>query len=266
VASASVLLIGCGGHALSVLEALGWKTPFYDISGGAPDVGLCGGTPDGSLRGGAPDDILRGGLPETPSFVNGITGCCPFKNIAIIDLPEKVGTSLFGVPVIGVDGDLATLRDAYSHAVVSLGSVGDWQKRERLYRLAAAHNYAFPAIIHNKAYISSKSVCGFGLFAGIGAVVNAGCSVGDMCILNTGCIVEHKCEVGPFVHVAPGAVLCGGVRVGAGAHIGANSVVLQGVHIGANSIIGAGSVVMRDVPDNFVALGNPCRIVREKTN
>lgn len=45
--------------------------------------------------------------------------------------------------------------------------------------------------------------------------------------------------------------------------IGSNSVILPGVKIGRNSVIGAGSVVTKDVPGNVVAVGNPCRVLRE---
>ncbi len=47
------------------------------------------------------------------------------------------------------------------------------------------------------------------------------------------------------------------------AWIGANVCVMPGVTIGENSIIGAGSVVTKDVPDNVIAVGNPCRVLRE---
>ena len=47
--------------------------------------------------------------------------------------------------------------------------------------------------------------------------------------------------------------------------IGANSSVLPGVTIGENSVIGAGSVVTKDIPANVVAVGNPCRVLREIT-
>jgi acetyltransferase-like isoleucine patch superfamily enzyme len=43
-----------------------------------------------------------------------------------------------------------------------------------------------------------------------------------------------------------------------------NSVVLPGVKIGTNVVIGANSVVDSDIPDNSIALGNPCRVVKEK--
>ncbi|NED82634.1 sugar O-acetyltransferase [Streptomyces sp. SID11233] len=48
--------------------------------------------------------------------------------------------------------------------------------------------------------------------------------------------------------------------------IGSNVVVLPGVRIGYGAVIGAGSVVSRDIPPMTVALGTPCRVVREITD
>ena len=44
--------------------------------------------------------------------------------------------------------------------------------------------------------------------------------------------------------------------------IGSGSIILPGVTIGANSMVGAGSVVTKDIPDNAVAYGNPCKVHR----
>ena len=53
------------------------------------------------------------------------------------------------------------------------------------------------------------------------------------------------------------------VWIGENAWIGACVVIVPGVHIGKNTVIGAGSVVTKDIPDNVVAVGNPCRVLRE---
>ena len=53
------------------------------------------------------------------------------------------------------------------------------------------------------------------------------------------------------------------VHIGENAWIGAGTVIVPGVHIGKNTVIGAGSVVTKDIPDNVVAVGNPCRVMRE---
>ena len=53
------------------------------------------------------------------------------------------------------------------------------------------------------------------------------------------------------------------VRIGKNCWIGAGALILPGVTIGDNSVIGAGSVVNKDIPANVVAVGNPCRVLRE---
>ncbi|MDO4274773.1 MAG: sugar O-acetyltransferase [Eubacteriales bacterium] len=53
------------------------------------------------------------------------------------------------------------------------------------------------------------------------------------------------------------------VHIGKNAWIGSNSVILPGVTVGENSVIGAGSIVNKDIPANVVAVGNPCRVLRE---
>lgn len=45
--------------------------------------------------------------------------------------------------------------------------------------------------------------------------------------------------------------------------LGAGCLVMPGVTIGENSVIGAGSVVTKDIPANVVAVGNPCRVLRD---
>lgn len=53
------------------------------------------------------------------------------------------------------------------------------------------------------------------------------------------------------------------VHIGRNCWLGAGVIVLPGITIGDNSVIGAGSVVTKDVPPNVVAVGNPCRVLRE---
>lgn len=53
------------------------------------------------------------------------------------------------------------------------------------------------------------------------------------------------------------------VHIGKNVWIGAGVVIVPGITIGNNSVIGAGSVVVKDIPANVVAVGNPCRVLRE---
>lgn len=87
--------------------------------------------------------------------------------------------------------------------------------------------------------------------------------------------VGDYCQIGPNVVLATaGHPICpelreqayqynAPVRVGRNCWLGANVVVVPGVTIGDNVVVGAGSVVTHDLPDNVIAVGNPCRILRE---
>lgn len=87
--------------------------------------------------------------------------------------------------------------------------------------------------------------------------------------------VGDYCQIGPNVVLATaGHPICpelrerayqynAPIRIGRNCWLGANVVVVPGVTIGDNVVVGAGSVVTRDLPDNVVAVGNPCKILRE---
>lgn len=53
------------------------------------------------------------------------------------------------------------------------------------------------------------------------------------------------------------------VHIGKNCWIGAGAVILPGITIGDNTVIGAGSVVTKDIPSGVVAVGNPCKVLRE---
>ena len=55
------------------------------------------------------------------------------------------------------------------------------------------------------------------------------------------------------------------ITIGDNVWIGGNVLVCPGVTLGSNVVIGGGSVVTKDIPDNMLAYGNPCRVIRKIT-
>lgn len=55
------------------------------------------------------------------------------------------------------------------------------------------------------------------------------------------------------------------ITIGDNVWIGGSSSIMPGVHIGNNVVIGGGSVVTKDISDNVIAVGNPCRVIRKIT-
>lgn len=94
----------------------------------------------------------------------------------------------------------------------------------------------------------------------IGSHVKIG---GDCLILDTDC---HSLDYLARREIAKdkAATNTKPVVIGDDVLIGARSIILKGVHIGHRTVIGAGSVVTQDIPDDCIAVGNPCKIIRKR--
>lgn len=121
----------------------------------------------------------------------------------------------------------------------------------------------FINIIHKTAVISSTANLGDGLLINNLATIGAHAQIGNFVNISNRATVNHHTVLEDFVSVNPGADIAGNVHIGKGTLIGIGATVSNGVKIGKNSIIGAGSVVVRDIPDDVVAYGNPCKPMRQ---
>jgi maltose O-acetyltransferase len=112
---------------------------------------------------------------------------------------------------------------------------------------------------------------GFNISIGTGVFVNYNCVFLDVARITIG----DRVQIGPAVqllsadHPLDPEVRARGLENGSpiviedDAWLGGGAIVCPGVTIGRGSVIGAGSVVTRDVPAGVLAVGNPCRVLRE---
>lgn len=120
----------------------------------------------------------------------------------------------------------------------------------------------FAKAIHPQSVISPSASIDVGTTVMPGAIINADTKIGRHCIINTKASIDHECVIADYVHIAPGATLSGNVKIGECSWIGAGTCVKQGITIGKNCMIGMGSVVLKDIPDNVIAYGSPCRVIK----
>ncbi|MEO1773234.1 sugar O-acetyltransferase [Candidatus Enterococcus ferrettii] len=126
-----------------------------------------------------------------------------------------------------------------------------------------------------KIYIEPPFRCDYGSNTVIGEnfYANFDCVILDVAKVTIGKNVMFGPRVGIYT---PGHPIDPGVRVrglefgtsvtlGDNVWVGANTTINPGVAIGSNVVIGSGSVVTRDIPDDVVAAGNPCRVLRKIT-
>lgn len=140
-------------------------------------------------------------------------------------------------------------------------SIGANKTRKKVADKLAHHT--FETAVHSSAIVSEYSTIEEGTVVMQGAIIQSSCNIGKHCIINTGASVDHDCTIGDFVHISPQSILCGNVTIGEGTWIGAGTTIIEGVTIGKWCVIGAGSVVTKDIPDNRLAVGNRCRIIKE---
>lgn len=137
---------------------------------------------------------------------------------------------------------------------------------------------------------------GTGVSVGHSFICDYGCNIhiGDQVTVNTGCTFVdcNRITIGNRVLIAPDVRIYTAthpvdlderltpvgtpegieyvrhtfalpVTIGDGCWIGGGTIILPGVTIGEGCVIGAGSVVVKDIPANSLAVGNPCRVIRE---
>ncbi len=207
--------------------------------------------------------VIVGAGGHARMLIDALQAAGESRAIGLLDAnPERRGTRVLGVPIVGDDAALATLAAAGTRwFAVGLGSPvnGNLAPRRALYEAAVAHGLTPLTIVHPTAVVSRYAEIGGGAQLLPLAVVNAAALVGANTIVNSGAVVEHDCVVGDHAHIATGARLTSAVTVGDGAHVGAGAIVRQGIRIGARAVVGAGAVVVADVRDGVVVAGVPAR-------
>jgi sugar O-acyltransferase (sialic acid O-acetyltransferase NeuD family) len=121
----------------------------------------------------------------------------------------------------------------------------------------------FTNIIHNGLDISKMSKIGRGVLINSKVSIAAHTTIGDFVSINRNVSIGHHTIIKDYCSINPGVNIAGNVVIGEGTTIGMGTNILHTVKIGNNSIIGAGSVVTKDIPDNLVAYGSPCKIIKE---
>lgn len=125
------------------------------------------------------------------------------------------------------------------------------------------------------AFVNPPFFCdyGFNIEVGKGFFANYNCCILDVAKVKIGdnCMMAPNVAIYTAGHpVHPETRNSGyeygiSVTIGDNVWIGGNSVICPGIHVGDNVVIGAGSVVTKDIPDNVIAAGNPCRVIRKIT-
>ena len=133
-----------------------------------------------------PQLILIGAGGHARSCIDVIEQQGHFQIAGFVGLPEQRFSqhTAYAYSVIGADSDLFNLAKFYQYALITIGQMQSSEHRIRLYKQATQLGFQLPIIIASTAYVSRHSTLGAGTIVMHGAIVNAGASVGNNCIIN----------------------------------------------------------------------------------
>lgn len=208
------------------------------------------------------------------------------SHITIVGFSEATITMILDIlesqelrPTIDVINNLGleTTKE-YNHPNFEITLIDDVDLKNKLYALGVTkphlrkkvcemfdlENQGFPmSLISKKADISKTVQLGKGVVVNTMSCIAGHTKIGDYVFINRNVSIGHHTIIGNFTTINPGVNIAGNITIGEGCQIGIGVNIIDGVKIGNNTIIGAGSLVTKDIPNNVVAYGNPCKIIRD---
>lgn len=159
-------------------------------------------------------------------------------------------------------GFLDVIKNKYSTDKFFIG-LGSMKLRKKIFEFFCSSGWGSVNIIHPDAVVSKDAKMGMGILIECGCLITPQPTIGDNVVVNTGSQVNHDNVVENHVYIASGVILSGGVTIGENTLLDDGVIVTLGKKVGRNSLIGAGAVVTKDIPDNTIAYGSPCKVIRQ---
>jgi sugar O-acyltransferase (sialic acid O-acetyltransferase NeuD family) len=168
---------------------------------------------------------------------------------------------------LGSLSDLKSISTCHPEALFFI-ALGDNHSRRKVAEsvLQSIPLTRFPTIIHPSAIVLPSANIGFGCLLSYGSIVETSVSIGNFVIINTRVSISHHARVDSYSSLAPCAALAGASAVGSETAVGMGVMVHHGISIGSHTVVGSLSLVNKNLPDNVVAIGNPAKVIRQRSD
>jgi sugar O-acyltransferase (sialic acid O-acetyltransferase NeuD family) len=203
--------------------------------------------------------ILIGGGGHCLSCIDVLRSANMFEIIGILDISDKVGSTLLGIKVIGDDTDIPRLVSKYNNFLITIGQIKNPEKRVRIFETVKKYGGNLPVVISPKAYVSPSAIINEGTIIMHNSLVNAKAVIGKCCIINSGALIEHEASIGDFCHISTHAIVNGQVNIGNNSFIGSNSVIVNNVSLPEQIIVAAGACIFKSPAETGTYIGNPAK-------
>lgn len=199
--------------------------------------------------------ILVGGGGHCKSVID-VAESAGYTILGILDMPEMVGSSVLGYPVLGTDDDIPNYVDK-AEFIITVGHIKNNTVRKKIAMRIEKAGGKLATIVASDAYVSKYATVGEGTVIMHKAFVNADAKVRRNCIINTMANIEHDAVIGDFCHISTGVMVNGGANIGDDTFVGSQSVINQMININGGVIIASGSIVNKYILEKGIYAGAP---------
>jgi len=199
--------------------------------------------------------------------------------LEVIDLIETINTDKETYKIIGLLDDQKNDFILKNYNII--GKVSDYEKfsqhsfviaianpkiREPIYYELKRNDIRTPNLIHPKTEMSKyiKLQDDSAIIINYSTQISAEVEIEKAVIIDSKSYIGHETILKSFVTIYPGVNISGKNIINEKSEIGLGTNIIQGLSIGSNSFIGAGSTVINDIKDNVVAVGTPCKPIKER--
>lgn len=179
----------------------------------------------------------------------------------IDDMREE--PSYYGAKVFRFEAARERFGVAGMQAVIA---TGEPYVRKMLSEKLKAAGIGLATLVDTSAVISETATIGSGAIVFPGCFVSSMAKLGRNMAIIAGSTIGHDTVFGDNCVVSGQVNIGGQCSIGSESYIGMGAQVKESTRIGRGSIVGMGSAVFADIPDEVIALGNPCRPMRPNTN
>lgn len=206
--------------------------------------------------------ILIGGGAHCKSVIEACRSCGR-KVIGVMDLADKVGGNILGIPIIATEYDIQRYVNDVEF-VVTVGFIKDSTIRNSIINHVQSAGGIFGTVVASTAHVSPFAELGPGTVVLHGACINACAKIGSNVIVNTLSNIDHDVVVADNCHISTCASLNGMSSIGQCTFVGSQAAVCQCVNICHDVVIGAGSVITKNISIPGVYAGVPARMISER--
>jgi len=194
----------------------------------------------------------------------------------IADMAQLINQSEKRWDAIHFLDDLRQGHEHYGIGVLKMADLEAWPKpfecviaigeplfRQEMHERLKQKGFSLATLIDPSARISPSAQIAPGCLIGPSSFVSSNTILEENVMLEINTIVGHDIVIGAHSVISSCTVLGGGAQIGARSFIGLNCSIKEKTLIGSGVVVGMQSAVHNDIPDDVIALGNPCRVLRK---